>query len=174
MKRIFCIIALSLMCVALSDVAAQIIPYTPPVRYTIVDDLQTPKQNKGSVIIDQPAAILRLIGARQPDTAIETTADGKSYIKIQGFRVQVFSGNSQRISKDEAFKREKEIKELIPDIPTYVTYNAPFWRLRIGNFNSHEEAFHIQRQLTQAFPHYGKEMYIVKEEDIKIPLDETF
>jgi hypothetical protein len=162
------------MYVAFSDVAAQIIPYTPPQRYTIVDELQTPKQNKGSVIIDQPAAILRMIGSRQPGAAIETTTEGKSYIKIQGFRVQAFSGNNQRTSKDEAFKREKEIKELIPGIPTYVTYNAPFWRLRIGDFNSHEEAFYIQRQLMQAFPRYGKEMYVVKEEDVKLSLDETF
>ncbi|MDR1644726.1 MAG: SPOR domain-containing protein [Tannerellaceae bacterium] len=173
MKKCFYTIACWAISVALADVVAQIIPYTPPPRYTIVDELQTPRPGKGGVRINQPDAILRLIGARQLDAETVTTADGRSYMKLQGFRVQVFAGNSQRTSKDEAFRREKEIKELIPTIPTYVTYNAPFWRLRIGDFNSQEEAFHIQRQLMAAFPRYGKEMYIVRE-DIQIHLDETF
>ena len=65
---------------------------------------------------------------------------------------------------------EKEIKKLFPDVTTYVTYNAPFWRLRVGDFRSHEEAYHMQRLLMDAFPAYKKEMYIVKEE-VKIPLN---
>ena len=65
---------------------------------------------------------------------------------------------------------EEEIKELFPDIPTYVTYNAPFWKLRVGDFRSHEEAYQLMRQLMEAFPDYAKEMYIVKEE-VKIPLN---
>ena len=64
----------------------------------------------------------------------------------------------------------QEIKELFPDIPTYVTYNAPFWKLRVGDFRSHEEAYQLMRQLMEAFPDYAKEMYIVKEE-VKIPLN---
>lgn len=174
MKRCLYLFALWVVCTTFSDLAAQVIPYTPPPsRYTIVDELLTPGPGKGSVYIDQPAALRNIIGARQPGTETETTADGKSFMKIQGFRIQVFSGNDQRTSKDEAFRREKEIRELIPGIPTYVTYNAPFWRLRAGDFNSHEEAFPVQRQLMQAFPRYGKEMYIVKEE-IRLPLDGSY
>ena len=44
------------------------------------------------------------------------------------------------------------------------------WRLRIGDFRSHEEAYHMQRLLMDAFPAYRKEMYIVREE-VKIPLN---
>jgi hypothetical protein len=173
MKIILYITGLCAAFAGIPDTAAQIIPYTPPAQHTIINELQTPKPGKGSVLIDQTDAIRHLIGARRQGMDIGTTADGKSYLKYQGYRVQVFSGNNQRTSKDEAFRREKEMKELIPGIPTYVTYNAPFWRLRIGDYDSHEEAFHIQRQLMQAFPKYGKEMYIVREE-VRLPLDETF
>jgi hypothetical protein len=162
-----------LLSAGIHNVAAQIIPYAPPSRYTIIDELQTPYPYKGNVTIDQPEAIRNMIGARRAMAAdIETATDGKTYLKYQGYRVQVFSGNDQRTSKDEAFKIEREMKDLIPGIPTYVTYNAPFWRLRIGDYNSHEEAFHVQRQLMQAFPKYGKEMYIIRE-DIRFPIDET-
>jgi hypothetical protein len=173
MKRILYLMALYATFAGLSGATAQVIPYTPPPRYTLVDDLQTPKPGKGSVSIDQPPAIAAMIGSRRQGSDIEIAGDGKPYLKYQGYRVQVFSGNDQRTSKDEAFRREKEMKELIPGIPTYVTYNAPFWRLRIGDYGSQEEAFYVQRQLMQDFPRYRKEMYIIREE-VRLPLDETF
>ena len=111
-----------------------------------------------------------LVGSRKTGANVEIE-DEKAFLRAQGYRTQVFSGNNQRASKEEAFAKEKEIKELFPEVPTYVTYNAPFWKLRVGDFLSHEEAYHMMRQLMDAFPAYAKEMYIVKEE-IKIPLDE--
>jgi hypothetical protein len=173
MRSYLTLTAMLCMAVSISDVAAQIIPYTPPPQQTIISELQTPRPGKGSVVIDQPAGIRHLIGVRQSNAEIETTADGRAYVKVQGFRVQVFSSNDQRIARDEALKREREMKEAIPGVLTYITLNAPFWRLRVGDYTSHEEAFYIQRQLMLLFPHYGKEMYIVKE-DVLLPLDEAF
>ncbi len=138
-------------------------------RYTIVDALRRSEPGKGEVVIHQSPAIDRLIGERMRGADVETT-DSLTYLKVQGYRTQVFSGNNQRASKDEAFKKEKEIKELFPNVPTYVTYDAPFWKLRVGDFRSHEEAYHMMRLLMDAFPGFGKEMYIVREE-IKIPLN---
>lgn len=138
-------------------------------RSTIFDALRRPAPGKGTVEVKQSDAIARMVGERMRGANVETT-DSLTYLKVQGFRTQVFSGNNQRASKDEAFNKEKEIKELFPDVPTYVTYNAPFWKLRVGDFRSHEEAYHMMRLLMEAFPAFGKEMYIVREE-IKIPLN---
>lgn len=135
---------------------------------TIFDALEEPGRGKGDVVIHQSEAIRNLVGARKHGANVELT-DGNSFLNLDGFRVQVFSGNSQRLSKDEAFKKEKEIKELFPDLSTYVTYTAPFWKLRVGDYRTHEEAFHILRQLSGTFPSFAKEMYIIKEK-IKIPL----
>lgn len=143
------------------------IPAEP--AYTIFDDLAKHEAGKGVVTIHQSEAIRNLVGACKFGKDIETT-DDETFLKIQGFRTQVFSGNNQRKSKDEAFNKEKEIKELFPELPTYVTYTAPFWKLRVGDFRSHEEAYQALRQLMAAFPAYAKEMYIVKEE-VKIPLN---
>ena len=139
-------------------------------RSTIFDALKQRNAGEGEVVVHQSQAIERLIGERMAGANVEMT-DSISYLKIQGFRTQVFSGNNQRASKDEAFRKEKEIKEHFPENPTYVSYTAPFWTLRVGDFRSHEEAYHLMRQLMAAFPKYGKEMYIVREE-IKIPLNE--
>lgn len=135
---------------------------------SIFEALQEPGMGKGNVTINQSPAIRDLVGVRLQGEDVENI-DGESFLKVEGYRAQVFSGNNQRESKDEAFKKEKEVKELFPDIATYVTYTAPFWKLRVGDFRTHEEAYHMLRQLMSAFPSYGKEMYIVREE-IKIPL----
>ena len=137
-------------------------------NHSIFDALQESGIGKGDVTINQSSAIRDLVGVRLQGENVEYM-DGESYLKVDGYRTQVFSGNNQRESKDEAFRKEGEVKELFPNIPTYVTYTAPFWRLRVGDFRTHEEAYHVLRRLMAAFPSYGKEMYIVREE-IKIPL----
>lgn len=164
MKKFPCILLLLLF--ACAGLSAQEVPVELP---SIFDSLQDPAAGKGQVIVNQSPAIKRMVGTRLSGANVETT-DTETFLKVQGYRTQVFSGNNQRKSKDEAFSKEKEIKELFPEIPTYVTYNAPFWKLRVGDFRSHEEAYHMMRLLMDAFPSYGKEMYIVREE-IKIPLN---
>ncbi len=166
MKRYFYILSFLLFSVS-GLVSAQGVSEEQTI--TILDVLQTPVPGKGKVTIHQPEALKRKLGVHLYGENVEKT-DSMTYLKIQGYRTQVFSGNNQRKSKDEAFQKEKEIKELFPAIPTYVTYNAPFWRLRIGDFRTHEEAYHMQRLLMDAFPAYKKEMYIVREE-VKIPLN---
>lgn len=136
---------------------------------SIFDALEKSAPGEGSVVVHQSSAIRSLVGERMRGENVEAT-DSLVYLKMQGFRTQVFSGNNQRASKDEAFLKEKEIKELFPDLSTYVTYTAPFWKLRVGDFRSHEEAYRMMRILMEAFPKYGKEMYIVREE-IRIPLN---
>ena len=135
---------------------------------TIFDKLSKEEAGKGSVSIHQSDDIRAMVGAHKYGENVEQNGE-ETFLKIQGYRTQVFSGNNQRKSKEEAFRKEKEIKELFPNVPTYVTYNAPFWKLRVGDFRSHEEAYQMMRQLMVAFPNFAKEMYIVKEE-VKIPL----
>lgn len=135
---------------------------------TIFDSLEEPETGKGDVVIHQSDAIRKSVGARKHGANVEQ-ADGDSFLILEGFRTQVFSGNNQRLSKDEAFDKEEKIKEQFPELTTYVTYTAPFWRLRVGDYRTHEEAYHVLRQLSDAFPTFAKEMYIVKEK-IRIPL----
>lgn len=167
MKNCPCILSLFLLLTCATGAFAQ--TSVDGSVQTIFDDLQTSKPGKGDVIVNQPEALRKMVGVRLHGDNVEKT-DSTAFLKIQGYRTQVFSGNNQRKSKDEAFDKEKKIKELFPDIPTYVSYTAPFWKLRVGDFRSHEEAYHMQRLLMTAFPSFGKEMYIVREE-VKIPLN---
>lgn len=163
----FLFLASGFLFIGLTNLAAQ-----TGARQSIFDELQTFRPGKGKVVIDQPAGIRAKVGYRI-NGEVETSNDGKNYIRHQGFRIQVFSGNDHRTSKEEAFKREKEINEAIPELTTYVNFDAPFWRLRVGDFNAREDAYDTQHQLMQLFPNYRKEMYLVREE-IKIPVHESY
>ena len=77
---------------------------------TIFDAFQEPSLSKGKVVVNQDPSIKKMVGVRLAGDKVQR-AGNDAFIKVQGFRAQVFTGN-QRLSKDEAFKREKEIKEI--------------------------------------------------------------
>lgn len=169
MSRFFYILlVLFLLTANVSHVSAQFF-FTPEERVkTIFDSMEEKGLGKGSVVIRQSDAIRNMVGARQYGANVEKT-DGEAFLKLQGYRVQVFIGNSQRTAKSEAMRKEKEIQEYFSGLATYVTYTAPFWKLRVGDYRSYDEADQTLRQLKENFPSYAKEMTIVKEE-IRIPL----
>lgn len=137
-------------------------------KVTIFDALEHNTPDKGRVTVTQDPKIKQLVGQYLSGEHVEKEEEER-YLMINGYRTQVFSGNNQRLSKEEASQKEKQIKELFPELVTYVSYTAPFWKLRIGDFRSKEEAFILQRQLMEAFPSFAKEMYIVKD-NVKIQL----
>ena len=57
----------------------------------------------------------------------------------------------------------------MPEIPIYVTYLSPFWRLRVGDELTYEEVNAQMQVLKKKFPKYSVEMRIVKDE-IVLPL----
>lgn len=127
---------------------------------TILQSLMKQKPGQGVVIVHQSDAIAKLLGVR-------TYSETKNELTQEGYRVQVFSGNNQTKSKSEANWKQDKVKEMFPNLQTYVTFKSPFWRLRVGDFRSYEEADQLMRQLKRAFPQFGKEMYVVRDE-IKI------
>lgn len=168
MKRLSFILFILFLTIGLPGLSAQGFTSSEEKIKTIFDSLEERGLGKGDVTIHQSEAIRNLVGARQHGANVEKT-DGETFLKLQGFRVQVFIGNSQRTAKDEAMKKKEEIQELFSELTTYVTYTAPFWKLRVGDYRSYDEADQILRQLKSSFPSYAKEMTIVREE-IRIPL----
>jgi len=80
-----------------------------------------------------------------------------------GFRVQVYSSNRQRIAKDEAFRLESRLKEAFPGVGVYVSYTSPFWKVRIGDFKSTEDARSFTDELLRKFPALKGDTYTVRE-----------
>ena len=81
-----------------------------------------------------------------------------------GFRVQVFSSSIQQTAKNNAFNIEKQIQESFPEIPVYVNYSSPYWKVRVGDFKTRDNAQRFRNQLIDKFPTMKSEIYIVPEQ----------
>jgi len=132
-------------------------------QQTIFESLSTPDSvSKATVKLHQDKRIENLVVGR---TRITTTVSGSRETKtVSGFRVQVFSSNTQRTAKNEAFRKESQIKEEFPDLPVYVNYSSPFWKVRVGDFRTQAQAHACRAELIAAFPGIRSETYIVKEQ----------
>ncbi len=86
-----------------------------------------------------------------------------STVTSNGYRVQVFSSNVQRTAKNEAFRIEKSIRELFPEHGVYVNYTSPFWKVRVGDFSTLDQAQAFRNELIKVFPQYKSETYPVRD-----------
>lgn len=126
-----------------------------------IQRLITPQRDKGLVRLYQDRRIVDLIGSKQIPANVIKDGD-KTLLRMNGWRIQIFSGNNQSTAKEEAFRKEAIVKAKLPELNTYVEYNAPFWRVRLGDFFTYEEAYEILLELRRSFV-FGREMSIVRE-----------
>ncbi|MDE7410456.1 MAG: SPOR domain-containing protein [Paramuribaculum sp.] len=80
-----------------------------------------------------------------------------------GYRVQVFSDNNPRTAKNEARSKSRMISARFPEYATYVVFASPYWRLRVGDFRSQEDAAEAAEAIKREFPGYGKEIHVVRD-----------
>ena len=67
--------------------------------------------------------------------------------KAQGYRIQVYTGANNRVSKQEALQMKQKVQSHFPELSAYVTFLSPRWVCRVGDFSSREEAADYVRQL---------------------------
>lgn len=131
---------------------------------TIVESLQEDRPSEGTIIINASPEINSLIGRKSSEVSVS------DYQRASGYRIQFYSGNEPRRSKEEAFRRQELISEAFPDVSTYVTYVTPYWRLRVGDFRSQEEAYLLMMQITREIPLLKREANVVKDE-VRAPVN---
>jgi hypothetical protein len=106
------------------------------------------------VQIIQDSAVYRLL-----DEAIH----GKhELVEMDGYRVQIYSSNQQQTAKGEALELETKLKDVIGH-SIYVQYLPPFWKVRIGDFRSYEEAKEYKKLFVSQYPALMGDTYIVRD-----------
>lgn len=156
MKTIKIVCLLAIVLVNASLLAQQ----TADVKYpTLFESLATPDSaTKATVIVHQDKRIEQMIVSKR------ISSNSKVHSTASGYRVQVFSSNTQRTAKSEAFKIEKQINDMYPNERVYVNYTSPFWKVRVGDFGTMAEAQVFRSEIIKAFPDMRSETYIVREQ----------
>lgn len=120
----------------------------------------------GNIGISQPQALAALLCAPARDNAatesetIESTthASGRT-----GYRVQVFDDNNPRTARSQAEARHAQVMAQFPHLRAYVTFNSPYWRVKVGDFRTRAEAEAVMAELKLAFPGMAAYMRIVRD-----------
>ena len=68
--------------------------------------------------------------------------------KVKGFRIQIISTNS----RVEAFNVKALVLSRFPDQKVYTTYQAPLFKVRVGDFIKRDEAEKYRKLMLAIFP----------------------
>lgn len=95
---------------------------------------------------------VRVKGDSRIDSLIQRhIALNKKFPEIEGYRVMIFfeSGNN---SKDSALKVIERFHEEYPEIPAYLSYSSPYYRVRVGNFRIRMDGERFLNQIKRKYP----------------------
>lgn len=131
---------------------------------TIIDHITAGGRNT----VELPDALRqRLVPSADAQTEQEEQREENTYkthpAGRTGYRVQVFSDNNPRTAKSEAGSKQRAIASRFPQYQTYLRYTSPYWRLKVGDFRTRQEADAAAAELRRAFPAYSKEIRVVKD-----------
>jgi SPOR domain len=90
-----------------------------------------------------------------------TTRDSRR--NVPGFRISVINSTD----RNKVFAVKTKVYQQYPELKSYLTYQAPNYRLKVGNFKTEEEAQSYLSQLSKLF---SSGVYIVHDV-VEIKLD---
>ncbi len=85
-------------------------------------------------------------------------AHNQTYPFIEGYRIQLFkdSGND---ALDAAHEIMDEFHESFPDIPAYLSFHEPYYRVRVGNFRTRLEALEQLEKIKRKY----RNVWVIKD-----------
>lgn len=100
-------------------------------------------QQKGSIEINTDSNVSRLLSAYNK-LLLE-------YPGMEGFRIQIFfdSGNT---SKQAAMSAKRTFELRFPDIETYISFEEPNYKVRVGNFRTKLDAEGCLKRIGASYP----------------------
>jgi hypothetical protein len=106
-----------------------------------------------SVVVNKDPRIDLLI-RKQAEINEETTRDSRRF--IPGFRIQVINSSD----RNSVFAAKTKVYQQFPELKLYLMYQAPNYKLKVGNFRTQEEAEDYSKQLSRLFP---SGVYVIRD-----------
>jgi len=99
----------------------------------------------GTMAVVKDPRVDKLI-LKQIEINAETTKETRK--NMPGFRIQVINTTD----RSKVFAAKAKVYQEFPDLKPYLLYQAPNYKLKVGNFKTQEEAEDMQKQLERLFP----------------------
>ncbi|MFW6326722.1 MAG: hypothetical protein ACOC2F_00260 [Bacteroidota bacterium] len=71
---------------------------------------------------------------------------------IPGYRIRIFSTGQLQDAREQATRERSRFVKLYPDINADLDYQAPFWKVYVGNFVRINEALKVKNKIIDDFP----------------------
>jgi SPOR domain len=101
--------------------------------------------DSSSVAVVKDPRIDQLV-RKQIEINEETTRDSRRM--VPGWRIQVINSPD----RGKVFAAKSKVLQEFPDWKSYLLYQSPNYKLRVGNFKTQEEAEDAVKQLSRFFP----------------------
>lgn len=89
---------------------------------------------------------LALLVKKQAQINEETTRNSRRV--MPGFRIQIVNSTD----RNNAMEAKTRVYKLYPELKAYLQYQSPYFRLKVGNFKTRQEAEEYLRDLSRDFP----------------------
>lgn len=130
---------------------------------TVPDIVEALTQTGKITIVQPPALQKRLESGNSFDKRDEVSRPSAVQSRtVSGFRVEAFADNNVRTAKTKASQRRALIMSRFPSQRVYLTFESPFWRVRVGDFKNRGAADACMAELRQAIPSLSSDLRVVK------------
>src|SRR6266700_4464748 len=115
-------------------------------------DLSAQTDTNAIVVHKDPR--LDLLVKKQVEFNEITTRDARRY--VQGYRILVINTND----RNKALSAKTKIYKEFPELKAYLSYQAPFFKLKVGNYKERKEADDFLTEIQRIFP---SGVYVVRD-----------
>jgi hypothetical protein len=115
------------------------------IAFLFIAEKSVAQADSVNVVVNKDPRLDDLV-RKQIEINEETTRDSRR--NIPGYRLQVISSQD----RSKVFAAKAKILQQFPDLKPYLMYQAPNYKLKVGNFRTQEEAEEYQGQLSKLFP----------------------
>jgi len=110
-------------------------------------------QDTSSVVVHKDPRVDELLKKQGEANAAIKKANART---ARGYRLLVINTNK----RDDAIAAKTKVYTNFPELKAYLVYQSPFFKLKVGNFRTREEAQQYQKSLSFYFP---KGVFIVND-----------
>jgi hypothetical protein len=91
-------------------------------------------------------------------------AYNEAFPVMDGFRIHIYMGSGTE-ALDIAEEMKIEFEEKYEDVPAYITFAEPYYRVRVGDFRTRLEASQFLQRINRKYPN----AWVIKEK-INLPI----
>jgi len=125
-------------------------------KTTLIEKLQSPPPfGNGTITITQDSLVNVLV---KKHIALNETDNN-----LIGWRIQIYNSSGKE-AKDEANDERGKFITKFPNTKAYIVYQPPFFKIRVGDFRSKQDAYALYKELLSMYP----VSYLVKDK-INLP-----